>query len=159
MSERRLVVHAQTQSAEVLEDGRVIRRYAVSTGAKGLGCEAGSYKTPTGLLRVARKVGEGAAPGTVFRARQNTGQCWSPDPSNPLCKSEEDLVLTRILWLEGCESQNINTLERYIYLHGTNQEQLLGTPASHGCIRFSNQDIAEVFDLLSEGSLVEILAS
>jgi L,D-transpeptidase YbiS len=158
MTERRLIVHAQVQSAELIEDGRVIRSYRVSTGTNGLGCERGSFRTPTGLLRVVRKVGTGEASGCVFKGRRPTGECWSDDPANPLRSSEQDLILTRILWLEGCEPHNSNTFERYIYLHGTNQEQLLGKPASHGCVRFSNRDIIEVFELLEEGSLVEVRA-
>lgn len=125
--------------------------------ARGLGCEEGSFKTPLGRLRVSRKVGAGAECGTVFRGREPSGERWSDDPANPLNASSEDLVLTRLLWLEGCEEHNANTLARFIYLHGTNQEQLLGTPASHGCVRFSNRDIAELFELLPVGCLVEIV--
>ncbi|MFA5041157.1 MAG: L,D-transpeptidase, partial [Bdellovibrionales bacterium] len=80
------------------------------------------------------------------------------DKSNPLHDTEDDLVLTRILWLEGRESHNANTKERYIYIHGTNREDLLGTPASHGCIRMSNNEIIELFDLIPVGASVEIRA-
>jgi L,D-transpeptidase YbiS len=82
---------------------------------------------------------------------------WSLDPSNPWASSPEDLILTRILWLDGKESHNANTLNRYIYLHGTNQESLLGTPVSHGCIRMSNEDILDLFDLLQAGDEVEVV--
>jgi hypothetical protein len=156
MSTPRIVIRIDAQEADLYEGEALIRTYKISSAAKGLSCEKGSDCTPTGMLRIARKVGEGCAPGTVFRARVATGEIWSNDPTNPLCNSTEDLVLTRILWLEGCEPHNANTLERYIYLHGTNQPHLLGTPASHGCIRFSNSDIEELFEHVAVGTLVEI---
>ena len=154
----KLVVRVGAQEADLYEGPRKLKTYRVSTAANGLGCEVGSLKTPLGLLRVACKIGEGCATGTVFRSRVETGECWSSDPSNPLCLSTEDLVLTRILWLEGIEPQNANTRDRYIYLHGTNQENLLGTPASHGCIRLSNVDVVELFERMPEGALVEVIA-
>ncbi len=109
-----------------------------------------------GKLRVASKIGQGLPIGGVLRTRTPTGEIWSVDSTNPLSSSEEDLVLTRLLWLEGAEDHNANTFQRYIYLHGTNQEHLLGQPASHGCIRFSNQDIVEVFDAIQVGNEVEV---
>ncbi len=133
-----------------------IRVYRVSTAAKGPGCQLGSLCTPTGKFRVARKIGDGEPLGVVFRDRVPSGEVWSADVSNPLSGSKEDLVLSRILWLEGIEDHNRNTKDRYIYLHGTNQEALLGEPASHGCIRFSNADIIELFGLLPEGADVQI---
>ncbi len=137
-------------------DGQLLKTYAVSTAANGLGCENGSNKTPVGLLRVSEKFGANALPGTVFENRQPTGEVWSKDKSNPLHDSKDDLILSRILWLEGCESCNANTKDRFIYIHGTNREDLLGTPASHGCIRMSNKEITELFDLMPEGASVEI---
>ena len=100
---------------------------------------------------VCKKIGADAAAGAVFRSREPTGEI-------ALQGGEEDLVLTRILWLDGLQEVNANTRERYIYIHGTNQEALLGTPASHGCVRMSNADIAECFDEIPEGTPVEIVA-
>jgi L,D-transpeptidase YbiS len=157
MSERKLVVDSEKQIALLYENDYVIRRYIVSTAADGLGCAPGSNCTPHGKLTVAEKIGYGLLEGAILRGRKATGERWSSDPSNPLASSQEDLVLTRILWLDGKESHNANTLERYIYLHGTNQENLLGVPASHGCIRVSNKDIVELFDLLQVGDEVEVL--
>lgn len=154
----KLVVRISEQRADLFREGEIIARYVISSGLKGTGTEPGSNKTPLGRLKIAKKIGEGAARGTVFRSRVPTEQVWSSDPSNPLCRSEEDLVLTRILWLEGCDPENSNTFDRYIYVHGTNQEHLLGQPASHGCIRLSNRDIEELFDRVPEGTPVEILA-
>ncbi|MDR3425711.1 MAG: L,D-transpeptidase [Alphaproteobacteria bacterium] len=142
--------------AELFVNGQLLKTYVVSTAAKGLGCESGSNKTPIGLFRVSEKFGANALPGTVFKSRLPTGEVWSKDKNNPLRDTKDDLILTRILWLEGCESRNANTKDRYIYIHGTNREDLLGTPASLGCVRISNQDIIELFDLMPEGSGVEI---
>ena len=151
-----LVIDVESQSARLEAEGRVFGTYPVSTAAAGTGNSAGSLRTPTGLLRIAEKIGEGAPVGAVFRSRVATGEVWSFAPENPLSQNEADLVLTRILWLAGAEADNANTLERFIYLHGTNHETDLGRPASHGCIRFANADIVEVFNLLSVGALVEI---
>ena len=157
MRSRRLVVHSGKQIALLYENDRVIRRYRVSTAANGLGCGPGTNCTPHGKLTVAEKIGKGLQEGAILKDRKATGEVWSSDPPNPWASSEEDLVLTRILWLDGLESHNANTLDRYIYLHGTNQEGLLGTPASHGCIRLSNKDILELFDLLQAGDEVEVV--
>ena len=94
--------------------------------------------------------------GTVFRQRLPTKEVWSSEPSNPLSRSKEDFVLSRILWLEGCEARNVNTRARCIYIHGTNHESLLGQPESHGCIRMSNEDVIELFDLVDVGDGVEV---
>ncbi|MGZ3706627.1 MAG: L,D-transpeptidase [Bdellovibrionota bacterium] len=150
----KIVVRAQSQTAEVYREGVLIRTFRVSTGKNGLGSERGSLKTPLGRLRVARKVGEGHAFGTVFRDRIPTGEMWTP--ASP--RSEKDLITTRILWLEGLEEHNANTFEREVYFHGTNQEHLIGTPASHGCIRLTNADIVELYELVPEGAEVEILS-
>lgn len=107
-------------------------------------------------MRVASKIGQGLPIGTVLNARIPTGEIWSNDPGSPMASSSEDLVLSRLLWLEGAENHNANTFKRCIYLHGTNHEHLLGKPASHGCIRFSNQDIIEVFEALQAGNKVRI---
>ena len=99
-----------------------------------------------------KRVGADAAAGAVFRSREPTGEI-------ALQGGEEDLILTRILWLDGLQEVNANTSERYIYIHGTNQEALLGTPASHGCVRMSNADIAESASTkFPEGTPVEIVA-
>ena len=157
MSERRLVIDSREQIALLCRNGSVFRRYIVSTAANGLGCILGSNCTPHGKLTVAEKIGDGVREGSIFRGRKATGELWSPDPLNPLASSQEDLVLTRILWIDGKESHNANTLERCIYLHGTNHEKLLGTRVSHGCIRLSNKDILELFDLLQVGDEVEVV--
>lgn len=151
MTNRRLVIKADTQTAEAWEGNALVKTYAVSTAKNGAGCTEGSYCTPTGKMTVAQKIGGGLPQGAVLESRAPTGQVWQGEAS------DEDLILTRILWLAGAEEHNRNTQDRYIYLHGTNQENRLGTPASHGCVRFSNKDIVEVYDFLSEGAEVEIV--
>lgn len=151
-----LKINSSVQRAEAWEDGRLVKSYIVSTAKNGLGCAEGSYCTPSGRLKVSIKMGAGLPLGAVFRSRVATGEVW-PQSLQTQYGENEDLVLTRILWLEGAEEHNANTLQRYVYLHGTNQEHLLGTPASHGCIRFSNQDILEVFNFLNEGDEVEVV--
>ena len=147
----RLRIDATRQLLEVFLNGKVCKSYPVSTSRFGLGSEAGSNKTPLGWFAVCKKIGADAAAGAVFRSREPTGEI-------ALQGGEEDLVLTRILWLDGLQEVNANTRERYIYIHGTNQEALLGTPVSHGCVRMSNADIAECFDEIPEGTPVEIVA-
>ena len=154
MVARKLIVNSTKQEALLEENGKVIRSYKISTAVNGLGCKLGSLCTPTGVLRVAKKIGDGLPIGSVLRERKPTGELWTLDVTNPLSSSTEDLVLTRILWLEGSEDANSNTLDRFIYIHGTNQENLLGQRASHGCIRLSNTDVVELFELLSEGAEV-----
>lgn len=147
----KIIVYVKTQSADLFEDDKKVWTFKVSTAQKGLGTEKGSYKTPTGLFRIAEKIGSAAPLGTIFRGRKDTGEKWENSPA------EEDLILTRILWLEGLEAHNANTRERFIYFHGTNQEELLGTPASHGCIRMSNKDVVVLFDKVPVGTVVEIV--
>ncbi|HEY5954517.1 MAG TPA: L,D-transpeptidase [Terrimicrobiaceae bacterium] len=145
-----LRIDATRQVLEVLRDGKISKSYPVSTSKFGLGFEPGSCQTPLGRFVVSEKIGSGAPAGAVFQSRLPTGQI-APQGG------QEDLVLTRILWLAGLEEANANTRERYIYIHGTNQEALLGTPASHGCVRMSNADVVECFEDIPEGTLVEIV--
>lgn len=143
-------VHVPSQTLDLEDDsGHLLRRYAISTSKFGLGPEPGSFKTPLGRFRIVEKIGEGATPGEIFVGRVPTGRCG--DPGDP-----EDHVQTRILWLEGLDPENANTRERYIYIHGTNAEPDLGTPASHGCVRMSNLDVIDLYDLAPAGTPVEI---
>jgi L,D-transpeptidase YbiS len=146
----RIQVDATQQRLNVFRAGKLYKSYPVSTSKFGLGSEPGSHKTPVGRFLVSQRIGGGAEACTVFKSRVPTGEI-APQGG------DEDLILTRILWLAGLDEANANTKDRYIYIHGTNQEALLGTPASHGCIRMSNSDIAECFDEIQEGTLVEIV--
>lgn len=147
----RLEISVNEQRLRLWEGDRILLTCAISTAKTGIGSTPGSNQTPAGLLRVAEKHGEGAPMGTVFRSRRPAGLWRRGDPP-----SSEDLITSRILWLEGLEPHNANTRERYIYIHGTNQEHLLGTPASHGCIRMDNDDVIRLFDLLPVGAEVFI---
>jgi L,D-transpeptidase YbiS len=126
-----------------------IRTYPVSTSSFGLGTEEGSNKTPTGNFRIAEKIGAQMPMDTVFKSRVPL------KPDDPLPPTE-DLVMSRILWLEGLDEHNANTRDRFIYIHGTKHEDKIGSPASHGCVRMRNADVAELFDLVDEGADVMI---
>ncbi len=145
-------VSVPDQRLELLDGGSVVASYPVSTSKFGLGAEPGSYRTPTGRFVIAEMIGEGAPPWMAFRARQPVG-IFSADPA-----ADEDGVLTRILWLAGLEPHNANTRDRYIYIHGTNQEDLIGTPASHGCVRMRNLDVIDLYGRVCPGTPVEIQA-
>jgi phosphoserine phosphatase len=138
------------QRLGLFEDGHCLKSYVISTAAKGMGFDMGSYRTPTGEFRIMGKIGEGEPSGTIFTSRMPCG-LWSYGD-----EIGADGILSRILWLEGLEAENANTAGRHIYIHGTNREELLGTPASHGCVRMANSDIIELFDLVSTGDHVRI---
>ena len=146
----RLEVSIDDQLLHVFQGDRLLRSFTVSTAAKGVGCQAGSHRTPTGNFRISEKIGEGAPAGTLFRARQPVG-LWNGDIT-----SDDDLILSRVLRIEGLDAENANTFDRFIYLHGTNREDLLGTPSSHGCIRLSNADMIELFDFVGVGAPLTI---
>ncbi len=129
--------------------GAVLHRFPVSTSVRGTGFENGSLRTPTGRFRVCAKVGRNAPTGMIFKARRATRRIARQG-------GEEDLVTSRILWLEGLEAENANTRERFIYFHGTNHEAQLGTPASHGCVRLANADIIKLFAQVPRGTPVFI---
>ena len=136
------------------DDGRVTRSFPVSTAKKGTGSEPDSHKTPLGWHRVCQKIGDGAAPGTQFVGRKPTGRVWQP--TDPVEK--KNLVLTRILWLDGEEPSNRTSKDRFIYIHGTNREDLIGTPASAGCVCLKNSDVIDLYSLVPVGTRVEIVA-
>ena len=126
-----------------------IRSYPVSTSRFGIGAEEGSMKTPTGRFRVAQKIGDGLPSDTAFQSRVPLKPGDTLPPTN-------DLVMSRILWLDGLDEHNSNTHDRFIYIHGTKHENKIGMPASHGCIRMRNSDVVELFELVDEGAQVII---
>ena len=157
MNTRRLVIDIKQQIARLLDGDVELGSYPISSSANGTGFELGSNKTPLGKFKIHKKIGAGLAKGTVFKGRRPTGEVADESAGNSLWQTQDDLILSRILWLEGAEPSNANTLERYIYLHGTNHQLRLGQPASHGCIRLSNDHVIELFELVDEGLEVEIL--
>jgi lipoprotein-anchoring transpeptidase ErfK/SrfK len=142
-------VSIRDQRLTLKEDETPIRTYPVSTSRFGVGTEQGSMKTPTGRFRVTEKIGGDTPSGTVFQSRVPL------KPDDPL-PSTEDLVMSRILWLDGLDQHNANTRDRFIYIHGTKHEDKIGTPASHGCVRMRNADVVELFTLVDEGTQVLI---
>lgn len=147
-----LLVEVSVQRLHLFSgSSEIIASYSISTSRFGLGVEEGSFKTPTGNFCIAEKIGSGEPPRMSFKARVPTGLIVQ-------LGGEEDLILSRILWLDGRDPENANTRDRYIYFHGTNQEELIGTPASHGCIRLRNADIIDLFDHVSVGDRVTIKA-
>ena len=149
MQSRTLLIRIPSQTLELREGDTVLRTFLISTAANGLGSEPGSLRTPTGRFRIAEKIGHGASLGMVFRHRLPTGEIGHE-------AIPEDLVQTRILWLDGLDPENANTHDRYIYIHGTNHQSRLGTPCSHGCIRMGNADVAELFEAVPEDTEVHI---
>jgi lipoprotein-anchoring transpeptidase ErfK/SrfK len=142
-------VSIRNQRLTLTREGEVIRSYPVSSSRFGIGTEEGSLKTPLGRFRIAEKIGDGAAPGPIFKARVALG----PDDPPP---DTEDFVTSRILWLDGLDEHNLNTRDRFIYIHGTKHEDKIGTPDSHGCIRMRNADVIELFELVDETTQVVI---
>src|SRR5207244_10775588 len=120
-------VSVRDQRLILTRDGEELRSFPISTSRFGIGIQEGSMKTPLGSFRIAEKIGDGATPGTIFKARVALG------PDDPL-PDTEDFVTTRILWLDGLDEENVNTRDRYIYIHGTKHEDKTETTDSHGCI-------------------------
>ncbi len=146
----RIEISLDRQTLELFQEGKLVRTFTISSGEKGMGFTEGSFRTPTGRFVISEKIGDGEAIHTSFKARVPVG-IWNPaDPA------EDDLILTRILRLAGLDPENANTMDRFVYIHGTNREDQLGTPASHGCIRLGNEDMISLFDTCAEGTEVTI---
>ncbi len=146
----RVVISIPEQRMALLEDGKPLATYPVSTSKFGLGDTPGTNGTPLGNLEIARKIGNGAPSGSVFKNRQRTGEIVAPDSPG------RDPIVTRILWLRGLESQNARAFSRYIYIHGTPEERNIGLPASYGCIRMRSRDIIQLYDIVGMGARVTI---
>ena len=139
--------------------GQECRTYVVSTARAGRGCVQDSLQTPDGLHQVCEKIGEGAVPGMVFKTRKPTGKLAS-EWATP----EDNLITSRILWLDGLEpgrnqgmdaqGRLVDTRRRFVYIHGTNQQDKLGQPNSHGCVLLSDRDVIQLFDLVPVGTPV-----
>jgi lipoprotein-anchoring transpeptidase ErfK/SrfK len=155
-------IHIPTQTLELIgDDGACIRRYLVSTAKNGPGEQTGSHRTPRGRHVVRARIGAGQPIGAAFRGRRPTGEVWTPEVGAQM--PERDWILTRILWLSGKEPGvnrlgDVDTMRRYIYIHGTPDTEPMGVPLSIGCVRMRNREVAELFDLVPAGTPVEILA-
>jgi len=150
-TQHQIVVSTREQKLAVLDRGNVVATYPVSTSKFGLGDWRGSRFTPLGKLQIAQKIGGNAPSGAVFKDRRRTGEIVAPDSPG------RDPIVTRILWLRGLEAQNANAFSRDIYIHGTPEERLIGTPASYGCIRMRSSDIIQLYDIVGTGAAVTIV--
>ncbi len=149
-----LAVSVARQTVSLFEDGKFVKRFPCSTSRFGIGQIEGSNRTPLGLHRIAEKIGGGEPAGTVFQSRQIVGHTSQPE-------FVDAKITTRILWLEGLEpgfnqGTNVDSHERYIYIHGTADQKTIGEPASCGCVHLADADLVALFDLLPVGSLVWI---
>ena len=158
-SSRRIHVSLASQTLELWEGDELLARYPVSTARRGAGEEQDSERTPRGRHQVRAKIGAGAPLGAVFVGRRPTGEICTPElyAADP----ERDWILTRILWLSGLEPGRnrlgrVDSMRRYIYIHGTPDESSLGRPASHGCVRMRNEDVVELFERVEPGTEVDI---
>lgn len=154
-----ITISLAQQTLVLTDSGREMLRCLVSTAAKGAGEKNGSFQTPRGRHIIRAKIGAGLPENTVFRARRPTGELYSPQLA--AAAPRNDWILTRILWLSGCEvGKNrlgeVDTMRRYIYLHGTPDSTPLGTPGSIGCIRMRNADILRLFELVPPYTPVHI---
>lgn len=150
-SSRRLEVSIDDQTLQVIEGNDCLRCFRISSSAKGMGFTVDSYRTPTGRFQIAEKIGHQEPSGTIFKQRVPVGY-WQPGAA-----VEGDLVLSRVLRIEGLDPENANTFERFIYIHGTNHEDRLGQPASQGCIRLGNAEMIELFEMIEVGTELSIL--
>jgi len=156
----KLLISVARQRMSVVDDaGALLRQYAVSTAKAGVGEESGSYRTPRGLHMIRAKIGAGQPENTVFVRRRPTGEIWTPELAEQ--HPGRDWILTRILWLSGCEPGRnrlgcVDTMRRYVYIHGSPDHAEMGVPGSHGCIRMRNADIVELFDLVPCYTAVDI---
>lgn len=148
-----VLISVADQRMAVLREGELVAKYPISTSKFGLGDTFGSYKTPLGELRVCEKIGDGLPRGAVMKGREATGEVL------PINAPGRDPIVTRILWLDGHESQNRNARARGIYIHGTPEENRLGEPVSWGCIRMRSKDVVSLFEMVSIGTSVTIATS
>ena len=156
-----IIVDISEQRLYFYNNDNLVHSFPVSTSKYGEGQIENSFKTPLGLHEIKEKIGDKAPINTVFVARENTNKI-AEIQINPN-DTEDDFVTSRILWLDGLENGinrgvGVDSYSRYIYIHGTHEEGLIGQKASHGCIRMFNNDVIELFDIVSEGTKVQIRA-
>ena len=154
-----IIVDISEQRLYLYSNNDLIQSFPVSTSKYGEGQTENSFKTPLGLHEIKKKIGHKAPINTIFRARVNTNK--RADVQIKQNDTEDDFVTSRILWLDGLEDGinrglGVDSYNRYIYIHGTHEEGLIGQKASHGCIRMFNNDVIELFDIVSEGTKVQI---
>ena len=146
-----IVISTSEQKLALLDRGNLMGVYPVSTSKFGLGDWPGSSFTPLGELEIAKKIGDDAPPGAVFKDQHRTGEIVAPDSPG------RDPIVTRILWLRGRDPQNAHAYTRMIYIHGTPEERNIGFPASYGCIRMRSSDIINLYEIVGRGAQVTII--
>jgi hypothetical protein len=159
MRARWLRIDLAAQRLQVLDGDRVAASFAVSTSAKGAGERSGSEQTPRGAHEIRALIGDGAPCGAVFVGRQPTGEICTPELRAAF--PDRDWILSRVIWLAGCEDGrnrggDVDTFERYIYIHGTPDDEPVDEPRSHGCIRMRNPDVIALFAMVEVGTRVRI---
>lgn len=156
----RIEISVAAQTLQLLDDaGQLLRQYTISSAAKGVGEQMGSYQTPRGRHRIRARIGDGLPLGAVLRGRRPTGEICTPELM--AAQPDRDWILTRILWLCGEEpgknrGGQVDTMRRYVYIHGTPDNVVLGVPGSHGCIRMRNTDMVDLFNRVPAGTPVII---
>lgn len=153
-----LYVSVTRQTLFLVQNGQLVQEYPVATARNGLGSQRDSYRTPTGLHRISHKIGGDVPPFGILEDREFTGMLAERDPAG----ADKDWITSRILWLEGMEpghnqGGDVDSRERYIYIHGTANEGSVGSPSSRGCIRMLNADVITLFEQINEGTLVVVL--
>jgi lipoprotein-anchoring transpeptidase ErfK/SrfK len=157
----RIEISLAGQTLKLLDEaGRSVRSYSVSTSRNGAGELKDSFCTPRGRHIIRAKIGAGVAENTIFIGRRPNGEVYTPALGER--HPGRDWILTRILWLSGCEPGfnrlgHVDTMQRYIYIHGSPDNAPMGKPGSIGCIRMRNRDIVELFDLVAPGTPVNIV--
>ncbi|MCH2062812.1 MAG: L,D-transpeptidase [Roseibacillus sp.] len=147
----KVLVSVRDQKMMIVKEGVPVKSYSVSTSKFGLGDRPGSKYTPLGTMRIARKIGDGAPSGAVFKSRRRTGEVLRPNSPG------RDPIVSRIIWLKGMEYKNRNAYRRYIYIHGTPEEWSIGRPASYGCIRMRSRDIIDLYRRVGVGAEVKVI--
>src|SRR5260370_30059996 len=146
-----LIISVRDQKLMLLRNGSQVAIYPISTSMFGLGDGWGEMTTPLGYLAVEKKIGDNVPVGAVFHKRRLTGEVLQPDAPG------RDPITTRIIWLRGLEPQNAHAFQRGIYIHGTPEEKKIGQPASYGCIRMKSKDVAELYNQVPLGAVVQII--
>jgi len=150
-SQNKMIVSVRDQKMVLIREGKPVKSYKISTSKFGIGDKPGSNCTPLGRMQVAKKIGDNVPLGTVFKSRRPTREIIQPNAPG------RDPIVSRILWLNGCEQNNVNTFRRFIYIHGTPEEYRLGTPASYGCIRMGSKDVVDLYERVGTGADVFII--
>jgi len=157
----KIKISISEQTLKLIHAEKVLETYSISTGLKGAGCEKNSAQTPLGLHCIRAMIGKDEPINTVFVGRRKTGEIYNESLANSF--PNRDWILSRIIWLSGCEKNknrlgNVDTMQRYIYIHGTPDTEPMGIAKSHGCIRMHNKNLLALFDKVSIQTQVEIKA-